>query len=158
MSVSLLVGLLPYWKYTNIGISPALDEISFWNFWRHSYDVGTLFLDNSEFHVCLTVYFFAYFLTKIRQRYISRSGWDIYQNFFEDIPETLVHWFQIILIFLYVCQSGSWQSSLLKYDKFRDISSSRWNIFLNFYEHIPGMVVHLFQIILIFLYVSQSVI
>ena len=32
MSVSLLVGLLPYWNYTNIGISPVLEEISFWNF------------------------------------------------------------------------------------------------------------------------------
>ena len=32
MSVSLLIGSLPYWNYTNIGISPVLDEISFWNF------------------------------------------------------------------------------------------------------------------------------
>ena len=30
MSVSLLVGLLPYWNYTNIGISPVLDDIFFW--------------------------------------------------------------------------------------------------------------------------------
>ena len=32
MSASLLVGLLPYWHSANIGISPVLDEISFWNF------------------------------------------------------------------------------------------------------------------------------
>ena len=30
--VSLLVGLLPYWNQANIGISPLLDEISFWKF------------------------------------------------------------------------------------------------------------------------------
>ena len=32
MSVSLLVCLLPYWNYENKGISPVLEEISFWNF------------------------------------------------------------------------------------------------------------------------------
>jgi len=32
MSLSLLVGLLPYWKYINIGISQVLDEIYFWIF------------------------------------------------------------------------------------------------------------------------------
>ena len=32
MSVSLLVSLLPYWDYVNIGIFPVLDEISFWFF------------------------------------------------------------------------------------------------------------------------------
>ena len=32
MSFSLLVGLLPYWHFGNIGISPVLDEIYFWNF------------------------------------------------------------------------------------------------------------------------------
>ena len=78
MSVSLLVGLLPYWNYTNLGISPALDEISFWNFWRHSWDVGTQFLDYSGFHVCLSVCLFAYFLTKIRQKDISSYWWDIF--------------------------------------------------------------------------------
>ena len=34
MCVSLLVGLLPYWNYVNIGISPVLDEISFWTFFE----------------------------------------------------------------------------------------------------------------------------
>ena len=31
VSVSLLVDLLPYWNYRNIGITPVLDEIQFWN-------------------------------------------------------------------------------------------------------------------------------
>ena len=38
----------------------------------------------------------------------------------------LVHYVPIILNFLYVCQSVSWLTSLLKLDKFRNISSSRW--------------------------------
>ena len=87
--------------------------------WRHSWKVGTLFPNNSEFNVCLSVCYFAYFLTKIRQRYISWSGWDIFLEFFEDIPETLVHWFQIILNFLFVCQSVSWHTTLLKSHKYR---------------------------------------
>ena len=56
-------------------------------------------------------------------------------------------WFQIILNFLYVCQSGSWHTSLMKSDKFRNISSSGWDLFLNFYGHIPWMLIHLFLII-----------
>ena len=69
-----------------------------------------------------------------------------------------VHLFQIILNFLYVSQSVSWFTSLLKLDKYRDISSSGSDIFLKFFWGIPGMLVHLFQIILIFLFVCQSVI
>ena len=67
-----------------------------------------------------------------------------------------VHFFQIILNFLYVCRSVSWLAFLLKLDKYRDISSSVWDIFLKFFGGIPGMFVHLFQIILNFTYVSQS--
>ena len=150
MSASLLVGSLTYWNYTNIGMYQVLDEISFWIFFRYSLNVGTLATNDSEFHVCLSVCLFAYFLTKIRQRYISWYGWHIFLEFFGDISEMFLHWFQVIMIFLYVCQSGSWHTSLMKSDKFRNISSSVWYIFLNFYGHIPGMSVHLFQIILNF--------
>ena len=113
-SVCLLTFLPKLYK----GISPVLDFTSFWIFLRHSMDVGTLFQNNSEFHVRLSVCLFAYLLTKIRQRYISRYGWDMFLEFFEDIP-TLVQWFQIILIFLYICQSGSWYTSFIICDKFR---------------------------------------
>ena len=41
---------------------------------RYSWDVGTLTTNDSEFHACLSVCLFAYFLTKIRQRDISGSG------------------------------------------------------------------------------------
>ena len=68
-----------------------------------------------------------------------------------------VHLFQINLNFLYVCQSVSWLTSLRKLDKYRDISSSGSDIFLKFLGGIPGMLVHLSQIILNFLRVFQSV-
>ena len=42
MFFSLLVGLLPYCNLTNIGISNVLDEIYFWNFLKHSLDIGSL--------------------------------------------------------------------------------------------------------------------
>ena len=126
-------------------------------FWRHSWDVRTLFPNESEFHVCLSVCLFAYFLTKIRQRHISGSGWDICLKFFGDIPEIFVQFFQITTNFLYVCQSIIWLTSLLKLDKYRDISSSRWNICLKFFGDIPRLFLDYFQIILNFLYVCQSV-
>ena len=87
-------------------------------------------------------------LDKCRDR--SCSGWDIFLKFFGDIPGTLVHYFQVILNFFYVCQSASWLTSLLKLDKYRDISSSGWYIFLNFFGDIPLMLVHPFKIILNF--------
>ena len=84
MSVSVLFGSLSYWNYTIIGISPVLDKISFWFFWRHSWDVGTLVPNNSEFFVCLSVCYLAHFLTEITQilgylqfwmRYLSENFW-----------------------------------------------------------------------------------
>ena len=61
----------------------------------------------------------------------------------------------MILNFLYVCLSGSWHISLLKLGSYRDISSSVWDISLKFFGGIPWMFVHLFQIILNFLYVWE---
>ena len=68
-----------------------------------------------------------------------------------------VHLFQIILNFMYVCQSVSWLTSLLKLDKLKDMSSSGWDIFLKFFGDIPGMLVHYFLIILNLMFVCQSV-
>ena len=92
-----------------------------------------------------------------KSRDISSSGWDIFLKFFGDIPGMLVHYFQIIPNFLYVCQSVSWLTHLRILDKYRDISSSAWDIFLIFFGDIPWMLVHYFQIIPNFLYVCQSV-
>jgi len=88
---------------------------------------------------------------------ISSSLWDIFLKFFGGIPGMFVHLFQIILNFMYVCQSVSWLTSLLKLYKSRIIYSSVWDIFLNFFRGIHGMFLHQFQIILNFLYVCQSI-
>ena len=108
---------------------------------RYLYDILEIFLGcrytcyRGFWISCMSVSLFAYFLTKIRQRDISGSGWDIFLEFFGDIPEMLVHWFQIILIFsgdipgmlvhllqmilnfMYVCQSVCLLTSLPKLDK-----------------------------------------
>ena len=53
--------------------------------------------------------------------------------------------------------SVTWLTSLLKLDKYRDISNSGWDIFLKSFGDIPGMVAHQFQTIHNFLYVCQPV-
>ena len=88
---------------------------------------------------------------------ISSSKWNIFLKLFGDIPWILVHFFQIIVNFLYVCQSVSLLTSLLISDKYRDISSSGWDIFLNFFADIPDMFVHYFQMFTNFLHVCHSV-
>ena len=92
-----------------------------------------------------------------KSRDISCSGWDIVLKFFGDIPGMFIHYFQIIINFVYVCQSLSWLTSILKLDKYRDISCSWWYIFLKFFGHIPDMFVHLFWNLQNFLYVCQSI-
>ena len=77
-------------------------------FWRHSWDVGTLFPNTSEF--CQL----AYFLTEIRQTQGYLKFWMRHlSEIFGDIPGMLVHQFQITLNFLYVCQSVIWSISSL---------------------------------------------
>ena len=108
-------------------------------------------------HVCQSHSWLTSLLISDKYRDISSSGWDIFLKFFGDIFGMLIHYFQIILNFLYVSQSDSWLTSLLEIDNYRDISSSGWDIFLNFFGDISGMLVHYFRIILNLLYVCQSV-
>ena len=127
-------------------------------FWRHSRYVGTLVPNNSDFlFVCQSGSWHTSLPISNRFRDISSSRWNIFLNFHGHIPGMLVHYFQIILNFLYVCQSVSWLNSSLKLYKYRDISSTGWDIFLKFFGDIRGMLVHYFQKIPNFLYVSQSV-
>ena len=149
MSVSLLVGLLSYWNNTNIGISSVLYDISSWNFWRHFWDVCITF--KNIFIFCMSVSLLVCLLPYWNKTKLYLQFWMRYlSGIFWDFPEVLVHCIQKNQISLYVHQSGSWQTSLMKSDNFRDIASSGWDIFLNLYGHIPGMLVHLFQIILNF--------
>ena len=68
-----------------------------------------------------------------------------------------VHSFQIILNLLYVCQTVSWLTSLLKLYKYRDISSSGQDIFLKFFRGTPWDSCAQIPNNLNFLYVCQSV-
>ena len=63
----------------------------------------------------------------------------MFLKLFGDIPEMLVQQLQIILNFLVVCQSVCWLTLLLKLDKFRDISSSGRDIFLELSGGFPDM-------------------
>ena len=76
---------------------------------------------------------------------------------FVDISGIFVHYFQIIPNFLYVCQSVSWLTSLLKLGQYRNISCSGWDIFLKLYRDIPRIFLHYFQISSYFWLVCQSV-
>ena len=75
-------------------------------FWRHSWDVCRLILNNFRYVVCLSVCPLPHFLTESRL-YLDISGcrWAIFFNFFGDIPWIFLHYFQNIMYFLYVCQS-----------------------------------------------------
>ena len=88
-SVSWLTSLLKLDKYRDI-LRSGWDI--FLIFWRYSWDVGTLATNHSESYVCLFVCLSVYFLTKNRKR-------------------------DIILNFLYVCQSVCLLTSLPKLDK-----------------------------------------
>ena len=106
--------------------------------------------------VCQSVSWLTSLLNLDKYRHISSFGWDILPNCFGDIPWMLVHYIQIILNILYVRQSVGWLISLLELYKYRDISSSGWEIFLKCFGYIPGMLVHYLKK-LNFLYVCQSV-
>ena len=125
MSLSLLVGLLPYLNYTNIGISPVLDEISFRSFMETFLRCSCTTFNYSKCLVCLSVCQLAYFLTNNRKIIRYLKFWLRYlYRFLLDIPRRLVPQLQIYLNSLYVPQSVSWLTSLLELHKYSDISSS----------------------------------
>ena len=68
-----------------------------------------------------------------------------------------LHYFLIITNCLYVCQSFSWITSLLKLGQYRDISCFAWDIFQIFLGDIPPMILHYCKIDTNFLYVCQFV-
>ena len=79
---------------------------------------------NLIFYVCQSVSWLTSLLKLDKYKDISRSELDIFLKFFGDIPMMFVHWFHINLNFLYVFQSVSWLTSLLKLEKYRDTSTS----------------------------------
>ena len=132
--------------------------MSYWNFFVTF--LGCLYTLSKQLHflyVCQSVSWLTSLLNLDLCRDISKSGLDIFLKFSGNIPWVFVHYFQKVLNFLYVCQSVSWLTSLLKLYKYRDISSSGWDTFLKSFGDISGMLAGKFQIILKFLYVCQSV-
>ena len=97
-------------------------------------------------YVCQSVSWITSLLKLDKSRDISCSGWDVVLIFFGDIPGMFIHYFQIIINFVYVCQSLSWLTSILKLDKYRDIFSSGRDIFRNFFRGISGVFVHYLRI------------
>ena len=127
-------------------------------FWTLSWSVCILHPNNSEFLIWPSFCQLAYFLTEIMSIQGYLQLWIKYiSEFFGYIPRIFLDYFQIIPNFLYVCQSSSWLTSLLKLGSYRDISSSVGDISLKFFGGFPGMFVYQIQIILNFLYVCQSV-
>ena len=76
------------------------------------------------FYVCQSVSWLTSLLKLDKYKDISRSELDIFLKFFGDISMMFVHWFHINLNFLYIFQSVSWLTSLLKLEKYRDTSTS----------------------------------
>ena len=70
-----------------------------------------------------------------------------------DIPLMPAYLFKMTLNLLYVGQSISWLTFLLKLDQYRNISSSGWGIFLKFFGDISRIFLDYLQIMLNFLYV-----
>ena len=103
----------------------------------HFFQIVTYFL-----YICQSINWLTSLLKLGYYRDISSSGWDIFLKLFGDIPWILVHCFQIIVNFLYVCQSVNWLTSLLILDKYRDISSSKWDNVLKLFGDIPWVFVH----------------
>ena len=143
MSLSLFVCSLLDWNYTNIGISLVLDEISFWNFLETF--LGCLYTLSKLFRIsCMS---FSLLVGLLPYWYETNKGIspvliDISVWHFWDMSLMLVHYFQMKLNFLYVCQCVILLTSLLKSDKYKDISSSWWYVFLKFVGDMLWMMVY----------------
>ena len=126
-------------------------------FWRGSRVVGTLGRNDYDLFVFISVCQLAYFLNESRkiQRYLL-----FWMRYLPDVftvnPGMFLHDLQIITNFLFVCQSFSWLTSLMKLGQYRDISCPGQDIFLKMFAAIPGMFVHQFHIFLNFFFVCLS--
>ena len=118
----------------------------------HYFQIITTFL-----YVCQSFSWLNYLLKLGQYRDISCSRWDIFQKFLGGISRIFLHYFKINTNCLYGCQSVRWLTFLLKLGQYRDISSSRWDIFLKIFWDVPRIFQDNFQIMLNFLCVCQCV-
>ena len=89
-------------------------------------------------YVCNSVRWLTSLLKLDIYRDISSPEWYIFLKMFGGIPGMFVHYFHMLTNFLYVCQSISLLTSLLKLDIYRDIFCSGWDIFLIFLDTFLG--------------------
>ena len=84
MSVSPLVGLLPYWNLANGGISPVLDEICLWNLLETFLGCVYTIFQTLQFHliglIWLILFIWQHFLLfcKIRLKYQNSAFYRIF--------------------------------------------------------------------------------
>jgi len=103
-----------------------------------------------NFLYVLSVCWLPYFLTENRQiwgyllffmRFLSEFFWRHSWGVWTLVTNIIIK-IQGEPNFLYVCQSVSWLTYLLKWGQYRNISCPWWDIFLKFFEDIPWMFLH----------------
>ena len=108
-------------------------------------------------YVCQSVSLLTSLLVLWKYRDIFSSACHIFLKIYGDIPWVFLHKFKITLNIWFICHSVRYFAYLLILGQCRDSSCSGWDIFLKFYGDIPGIFLHYFKIISIFLSVCQSV-
>ena len=112
-------------------------------FWTHSWDVGTLFLNDASFLVCVSVFQLAYFVTEIRQ---IQGYLQLWMRYLPEIFST--HSLDVSTLFLndlefLVCLSVYQLAYFLTViDKQGDNSSSNWNFFHHLFGDFPWQIGH----------------
>ena len=138
--VSWLTSLLILGEYGNISCSA-------WDIFLKLYgDIPHIFLHYCQIisnflYVCQSDSWLTFLLILDKYKDSSSFGWYTFLKSFGDIPGIFLQLFLTFSHFLYICQSISWLPFLLKSDKYRDISSSQWYIFLTHFGDNPWMLV-----------------
>ena len=136
MSLSLLVGLLPYWirlikiylQFWMRYLSQIFGDIL--EMFVHYFKIITYFL-----YVCQSISWLTFLQILGKYRDISCSWWDIFLKFLGDILGLFVHFFQIITDFLYVCQSIGWLTSIFW---MRYLSENFWTHYWDVFTLFPN--------------------
>ena len=139
MYVSVLVGLLLYWKYANVGISPDLDDTSFWNFletFLRCLYTSSKWLKISCMSLSLFIASLPYWIWVIFGyiQFWMRYLFQIFWKHSLDVCTLVLNNFRF-LVCLSVCSLRHFLTKIM-------LSSSRWAIFFKFSAEISGILVH----------------
>ena len=129
----------PIWSKSHVlGVCMFLDPVNsiYWPCWNHIWHSITSKLAGALKSSRLSQYGWKH-TPVVCLIYGPWQGhvWTLFGPQVHNIPWLFVHYFQILMNFLYICQSVSWLTSLLILDKCRNISCSGWNIFLIFLRY-----------------------